>query len=161
MQITLSNVRYTYPGATEPILNNVNVTFPQGWSGLLGDNGCGKTTLARIAVGALKPDSGSVTGGLFCVLCPQETDVPPDALADFALDYGREARRLREIFHLDDEMPWRFDELSHGERKKLQVAVALWQRPDALVLDEPTISITKPARNSPKRSAASPAWASL
>ena len=86
MQITLSNVRYTYPGATEPILNNVNVTFPQGWSGLLGDNGCGKTTLARIAVGALKPDSGGVTGGLFCVLCPQETDVPPDALADFALD---------------------------------------------------------------------------
>ena len=49
MQITLSNVRYTYPGATEPILNNVNVTFPQGWSGLLGDNGCGKTTLARNA----------------------------------------------------------------------------------------------------------------
>ena len=33
MQITLSSVRYTYPGATEPILNNVNVTFPQGWSG--------------------------------------------------------------------------------------------------------------------------------
>lgn len=146
MQITLSNVRYTHPGATEPILNNVNVTFPQGWSGLLGDNGCGKTTLARIAVGALNPDSGSVTGGLFCVLCPQETDTPPDALADFALDYGREARRLREIFHLDDEMPWRFDELSHGERKKLQVAVALWQRPDVLVLDEPTNHIDHEAR---------------
>ncbi len=38
-------------------------------------------------------------------------------------------------------MPWRFDGLSHGERKKLQVAVALGQRPDALVIDEPTNQI--------------------
>ena len=112
----------------------------------MGDNGCGKTTLARIAVGQLTPQTGSVSTGHFCALCTQETDTPPDALVDFALDYGREARHLRTIFCLDDDMFWRFDTLSHGERKKIQIAVALWQRPDVLVLDEPTNHIDHESR---------------
>lgn len=146
MQITLSDVGYTYPDAVEPLFSHVSITFPQGWSGLLGDNGCGKTTLARIAAGQLTPQTGSVSTGHFCALCTQETDTPPDALVDFALDYGREARHLRAIFCLDDDMFWRFDTLSHGERKKIQIAVALWQRPDVLVLDEPTNHIDHESR---------------
>ena len=146
MQITLSDVGYTYPDAVEPLFSHVTITFPQGWSGLLGDNGCGKTTLARIAVGQLTPQTGSVSTGHFCALCTQETDTPPDALVDFALDYGCEARHLRTIFCLDDDMFWRFDTLSHGERKKIQIAVALWQRPDVLVLDEPTNHIDHESR---------------
>lgn len=146
MQITLSDVGYTYPDAVEPLFSHVTITFPQGWSGLLGDNGCGKTTLARIAVGQLTPQTGSVSTGHFCALCTQETDTPPDTLVDFALDYGREARHLRTIFCLDDDMFWRFDTLSHGERKKIQIAVALWQRPDVLVLDEPTNHIDHESR---------------
>ena len=146
MQITLSDVGYTYPDAVEPLFSHVTITFPQGWSGLLGDNGCGKTTLARIAVGQLIPQTGSVSTGHFCALCTQETDTPPDALVDFTLDYGREARHLRTIFCLDDDMFWRFDTLSHGERKKIQIAVALWQRPDVLVLDEPTNHIDHESR---------------
>ncbi len=90
MQITLSDVGYTYPDAVEPLFSHVSITFPQGWSGLLGDNGCGKTTLARIAAGQLTPQTGSVSTGHFCALCTQETDTPPDTLVDFALDYGRE-----------------------------------------------------------------------
>lgn len=146
MQITLSDVGYTYPDAVEPLFSHVTITFPQGWSGLLGDNGCGKTTLARIAAGQLIPQTGSVSTGHFCALCTQETDTPPDTLVDFALDYGREARHLRTIFCLDDDMFWRFDTLSYGERKKIQIAVALWQRPDVLVLDEPTNHIDHESR---------------
>lgn len=146
MQITLSDVGYTYPDAVESLFSHVTITFPQGWSGLLGDNGCGKTTLARIAAGQLIPQTGSVSTGHFCALCTQETDTPPDTLVDFALDYGREARHLRTIFCLDDDMFWRFDTLSHGERKKIQIAVALWQRPDVLVLDEPTNHIDHESR---------------
>ena len=146
MQITLSGVSYTYPSATEPILNNISATFPQGWSGLLGDNGCGKTTLAKIICGMIEPDAGTVTRGLFALMCAQETATPPDGLSDFALDYGREARELRRIFHIEDDMAWRYDELSCGEQKKLQVAVTLWQRPDVLVLDEPTNHIDHEAR---------------
>ena len=146
MQLTLSQVTYTYPSATAPILHDVSVAFPAGWTGVLGDNGCGKTTLARVAVGDLAPDRGTVSPALMGILCTQEVDDPPEGLADFALDFGREARELRRIFHLEDDMAWRFDELSCGERKKLQIAVALWRRPDVLVADEPTNHLDHDAR---------------
>ena len=77
MQLALSRVSYTHPAAQDPILNDVTLAFPEGWTGLLGDNGCGKSTLARIACGALEPDAGAVSNGLFCVYCPQEADEQP------------------------------------------------------------------------------------
>ena len=146
MQLMLSGVTYTHPSAVDPILNNVSITFPTGWTGLLGDNGCGKSTLVNIAAGIIKPDAGAVTQGLVCALCPQDAAAPPENLSDFALDYGTEARRLRTAFNLEDDMPWRFDELSFGERKKLQIACALWRRPDVLILDEPTNHLDGDAR---------------
>lgn len=146
MQLMLSGVRYAYPAAREAVLDNVTITFPTGWTALLGDNGCGKTTLAKIVCGLLTPDAGSVTRGLVCAYVAQDADEPPEGLTDFALDYGREARELREAFRITDDMPWRFDELSFGERKKLQVAVALWGRPDVLVADEPTNHLDADAR---------------
>ena len=146
MHLTLSGVSYAYPSTPNPVLDNVSVVFPEGWTGLFGDNGCGKSTLAKIACGLLEPDAGTLTGGLLCALCPQEADEAPDGLLDFAADYGREARWLRDAFRLEDDMPWRFDGLSFGERKKLQVAVALWRRPDVLVVDEPTNHLDREAR---------------
>lgn len=146
MQLTLSGIRYTYPSALEPILNNVTISFAEGWTGLLGDNGCGKTTLAKIACGLIAPDAGSVSPSLVCLYCAQETEDAPEALYDFASDFGREARMLRDALGLEDDMAWRYDALSFGERKKLQVACALWQRPDVLVLDEPTNHIDHDAR---------------
>ena len=146
MQLALSRVTYTHPAAQDPILNNVTIAFPQGWIGLLGDNGCGKSTLAKIACGLLKPDSGAVSGNLLAAYCPQEADEAPTILADFALDFGREARSLRDRLDLTDDMPWRWDELSFGERKKLQIACSLWQRPDVLAIDEPTNHLDREAR---------------
>ena len=130
MQLTLTGVTYAYPSVPDPILDSATITFPTGWTGLLGDNGCGKSTLAKIACGMLAPDAGQVTHGLFAVCT-----------------YDREARRLREVFRIEDDMPWRFDELSHGERKKLQIACALWQRPDVLAIDEPTNHLDSAARS--------------
>ena len=146
MQLALSRVSYTHPAAQDPILNNVTIAFPQGWTGLLGDNGCGKSTLAKIACGLLKPDSGAVSGNLLAAYCPQEADEAPAILTDFALDFGREARSLRDRLEVTDDMPWRWDELSFGERKKLQIACSLWQRPDVLAIDEPTNHLDREAR---------------
>lgn len=146
MQLMLSGVSYAYPSATMPIINNLTISFPVGWTALLGDNGCGKTTMSKIACGLLAPDAGSVTRGLVCAYVAQEADEPPEALTDFALDFGRDARALRKAFRISDDMPWRFGELSFGERKKLQVATALWGRPDVLVADEPTNHLDADAR---------------
>lgn len=147
MQLSLQSIAYTYSSSVEPILHNVSVVFPQGWTGLLGDNGCGKTTLAKIACGQLAPQEGMVTGPSVALLCSQETAFAPENLYDFAAAYDREARDLRRELALEDDMPWRYDELSCGEQKKLQIACALWAKPDVLVLDEPTNHIDAAARS--------------
>lgn len=136
--LTLSSVTYTYPGCAEPALSDLSVAFPAGWTGVVGPNGCGKSTLARILCGLLQPDTGSVRPRLSACLCEQDAGAEPDLLQDFTCDYGREALQLRRALAIDDDMPWRFSELSCGEQKKLQIAVALWQRPEVLILDEPT-----------------------
>lgn len=146
MQLALTGVTFAYPSAPEPLINNVTVAFPVGWTGLLGDNGCGKSTLVNLACGILSPDSGSITSGLFCAVCAQDASTAPAELADFALDYGHDALELRRIFRIEDDMPWRFDALSFGERKKLQIACALWKRPDVLAVDEPTNHLDQEAR---------------
>ena len=57
--LTLSHITFTYPEAPEPLLADVSVTFARGWTAVLGDNGIGKTTLVRIAIGRLHADSGT------------------------------------------------------------------------------------------------------
>ncbi len=136
--VRLSHITYTYPGTPDPVLSDVSATFGCGWTGIVGDNGCGKSTLARIAGGLLMPDLGSVTPCLSCAYCPQDTAEEPEGLTDFACDYDARACELRATLAIGDDMPWRYAELSCGERKKIQVAVALWRGAELLVVDEPT-----------------------
>lgn len=138
MQLNLTHLTYTYPGATAPALEDVTVTLRLGWTGLVGDNGCGKTTLALIACGKLRPDAGAVGPQLFSVYCAQDPGDEPDTLTDFASDWSREAQELRRRLAIEDDWLWRYDTLSGGQKKRIQIACALWERPDVLVMDEPT-----------------------
>lgn len=146
MQLNLSHVGYTYPGAAVPAISNITATFPSGWTGLIGDNGCGKTTLALVAAGVLTPDAGTVAPPLFGALCPQDTAVAPPELFDFASDWGREAQETRRLLRIDDEWLWDYDRLSGGQKKRIQIACALWRRPDLLIMDEPTNNLDAPTR---------------
>ena len=138
MQFNLSNIEYTYPSAVEPTLRRVTATLSEGWTGFVGDNGSGKTTLARIVCGLLQPDVGVVSPSLFSTYCAQSTEEPPGNLEDFAVAYDRAAIKLRNELAIGDDWPWRYDTLSCGQQKRLQVACALWSAPDVLVVDEPT-----------------------
>ena len=139
MQLNLSNIHYSYAGSSREVLHGVTLSLPTGWTGVVGDNGCGKSTLARIATGALQPTAGSVgPSGLVAAYCEQDSALAPAGLLDFAAAWDRNAARLRDALGIGDDWAWRFDELSSGQQKRLQVAVALWSRPDVLVMDEPT-----------------------
>ena len=138
MQLNLSDIEYTYPLTVEPAIRNVTTTLPAGWTGFVGDNGSGKTTLARVVCGLLQPDVGVVSPLLFSTYCDQSTEEPPGNLEDFAVAYDRAAIKLRNELAIGDDWPWRYDTLSCGQQKRLQVACALWSAPDVLVVDEPT-----------------------
>ena len=138
MQLNLSNIEYTYPSAVEPTLHDVTFVLPQGWTGFVGNNGSGKTTLARIVCGLLQPDKGVISPSVFSVYCAQNATEVPANLFDFAVSYDEAAIKMRRELSLEEDWPWRFETLSCGQQKRLQVACALWASSDVLVVDEPT-----------------------
>jgi ATPase subunit of ABC transporter with duplicated ATPase domains len=80
------------------------------------------------------------------IYCPQRTDDPPEGLADLLLDDDADAFHVRRQLTISSDWHDRWDTLSHGERKRAQIAVALWSRPLVLALDEPTNHIDRDAR---------------
>ncbi|BAZ53266.1 ABC transporter ATP-binding protein [Nostoc sp. NIES-4103] len=61
-QIELKDIVYYYPNASEPALNNINLTITKGKSiALIGKSGAGKTTLVDVLLGLLNINSGDIT----------------------------------------------------------------------------------------------------
>ena len=55
------HVFFSYPGMADPLLADVEAFFPEGsWTGIVGANGTGKTTLLRLAAGELEPSRGRI-----------------------------------------------------------------------------------------------------
>lgn len=69
--ITLDHISYAHP--SEPTLfSDLSAVFSAPLTGLIGDNGCGKTTLMRLILGELTPDSGSVVAPERMAHLPQD-----------------------------------------------------------------------------------------
>jgi ABC-type multidrug transport system ATPase subunit len=125
--------------------------------GFLGPNGSGKTTTFRLLLGLLKPESGRITmlgesmPDHYATILARTGVVPerPHLYPNLTID---EAMRFHAAFHAkwDDVRATelvkmlglprdrRISALSKGETGKLMMLLALAQRPDLLVLDEPT-----------------------
>jgi ATPase subunit of ABC transporter with duplicated ATPase domains len=146
MQLSLRNISYSYEDSPTAALVAVSATFAAGWTGIVGSNGSGKSTLLRLVCGLLKPATGSIAPRAGGIYCEQETEARPEAAEEFALDFAPEAQRIRSVLGVEDDWAWRYGSLSEGERKRLQVAVALWQNPAVLALDEPTNHVDAPTR---------------
>lgn len=131
--------------------------------GLVGHNGAGKTTFARVLAGLITPDGGHVrlAGSDIAVrprtarrslgVAPQELALYPTATARQNLVYfaglhgvgRRDAQRrgdeLAAAMGLTDVLDRRVRDLSGGMQRRLQAATVMIHQPAVLLLDEPTV----------------------
>ncbi|MDX2148446.1 MAG: ABC transporter ATP-binding protein [Planctomycetota bacterium] len=137
--------------------------------GLLGPNGAGKSTTISMAVGLLKPDSGTVTlegvGNADSLEARRLLGLAPQALAVydeltglenvvfFARLYGLSAsaardaaKRALDMVGLGAKLGHRAKTYSGGMKRRLNLAVALVHRPPMLLLDEPTAGVDPQSR---------------
>ena len=143
--LKFQNVTFIYDSASEPLFQNISLHLACGWSGVVGPNGAGKTTLLKLATGLLKPNAGSISACQNSVYCPQRTDDIPEKLSELIITNTKLAHIIKNRLGVCDDWAERWTTLSHGERKRAQIAVALWLRPDVLAIDEPTNHIDSQA----------------
>ena len=147
MFLTLKNVSFSYDTSVEPLFENMSVSFFRDWTGIIGENGCGKSTFLQLATQILKPCSGNLSSNGFSIYCPQRTDFPPKEFSDFTYGLDNYACKLKGVLGVREDWYSRWETLSHGERKRAQIAVALWKEPQILAMDEPTNHLDREARN--------------
>jgi cobalt/nickel transport system ATP-binding protein len=166
--IDLRNIHFGYP-ASPHLLNGLTLTLHQGERvGMIGPNGCGKTTLFHIIMGLTIPQQGSITilgkerntqqdfievrqeiGFLFQdsddqLFCPSVQD----EVAFGPLNFGKTQEEVRSIIKtslarvglpdFETRAPYN---LSGGEKRRLALATVLAMSPRVLLLDEPILGL--------------------
>ena len=153
MSLTITSVSHSY-GALR-VLDGISLVVRQGsFASILGESGCGKTTLLRIVAGLVRPDEGRVELGgrdltglapqhRRVALVPQEGALFPHLSVAGNVGFGlrRNGRaRVAELLDLvgladlADRMP---HEISGGQAQRVAVARALAVSPELVLLDEP------------------------
>ncbi|MEN8233446.1 MAG: ATP-binding cassette domain-containing protein [Actinomycetota bacterium] len=147
--IHFHNVSFSYSSAV-PIIEDASFDLGPGWTGFIGANGAGKSTVLHLIAGDHPPDAGSihlVPPRTVPILCEQRIDDRTASIDTFATDWDRDAIRLRSRLRLEPADLDRWETLSPGERKRWQIGAALAASPEVLLLDEPTNHLDDEARS--------------
>ena len=167
MLLEFEQVGYTYTGSPQPALQGLTLRIPTGKRcALIGQNGCGKTTLFLLANGLYKPQQGMVrwkgkplqydraslmalrqqVGLVFqdpeqqLVASTVEEDISY-GLCNLGLPEDEIAQRVTEAiaaFGLTELMDRPVHHLSLGQKKRVSLADVMVMQPELLLLDEPT-----------------------
>ena len=149
--IELQNISKSY-GARKLIDDYSYIFLKNDRIGIIGPNGCGKTTLLKIINGIVKPDNGTIEIGQTIRIgyFSQENEYMDES--ERVIDYVKEAgeyiatsdgkitaSQMLERFLFDGAMQWsRIEKLSGGEKRRLYLLRVLMEAPNVLILDEPT-----------------------
>lgn len=171
-EISVNNLEFCYPQKVEPVLKNVSISIPKNKSvAFIGPSGAGKTTLADIILGVMKPSKGSVTVDGVDVhenlhawhqclgYIPQTIYLTDDTLRN-NIAFGIEEMEIEEdklwkalemaqlkefAMSLPDGLETKVGEggmrISGGQRQRIGIARALYNNPAVLVLDEATSAL--------------------
>ena len=171
-ELEISHIFWNYTGTEKEILSDLSFTIKTGEAiGLVGASGAGKTTLADIILGLLKPRKGNVyADGMDVYSCPKQWSkiigyVPQsiflanDTLRNnVAFGYDEKEIDDEKIWkvlkeaQLDDfvaGLPQKLDtqvgergiKFSGGQRQRIAIARALYNNPSIVVLDEATSAL--------------------
>lgn len=161
MELKIDRITKQY--ANKIAVDRVSCTLNAGVIGLLGANGAGKTTLMRMICGILKPTSGTIRLGQYDVTdsgyrnllgyLPQDFGYYPEFTGmDFmlymatlkGLDKGTAKRRSRELLervNLTEAANKKIKTYSGGMKQRLGIAQVMLNKPQLVVLDEPTAGL--------------------
>ena len=153
-----------------PALDSLTLDVPEGSTGLLGENGAGKTTFIKLLLGLLVPSAGgaSVLGhdvvrdGLALRrrvgYMPEDECLPPDHSAhDLVVRLGRlsglpresAVQRAYDVLHLvglGEERYRPIEGYSVGMKQRVKLAQSIVHDPDLVLLDEPTSGLDPEGR---------------
>ncbi len=149
--LEMNNIHKAY--GENKLIEDFSYTFKKGDKvGIVGKNGCGKTTLLNMITGTLSPDMGKITTGQTIVygyysqegFQPIEDkrviDLAKDIAEEMPMGKGRiSASAFLAHFNFPHELQYNyFSSLSGGERRRLFLLMQLLKNPNFLILDEPT-----------------------
>ncbi len=147
--VRLRHADLGWPGA-EPVLRDVDLDLPVGWTAVVGPSGAGKSTLFATLLGFLAP----VRAPHRVAWCPQEPQLVATTLRENLrmADPHADDERLRDALRLAGLPEWtdRLDTaignglLSGGEAQRVALARAVLHDADLVLLDEPTAHLDPP-----------------
>ncbi len=148
--ISTKHVSYDYDDL--PIITNLSVDIMRGDKiGIIGPNGCGKSTLIKVLLGKLEPRSGTVKHGTKLevayfdqhrAILDESKSVAENVCADETITIGDSKKHvlgyLQDFLFAPDRARSPVSILSGGERNRLLLAKLFTKASNVLVLDEPT-----------------------
>jgi ABC transport system ATP-binding/permease protein len=149
--IETENLNFSWPD--KPIIDNFNCRIIRGEKiGILGPNGCGKSTLIKLLLGQLEPQSGDLTLGTKLEIAyfdqHRETLDPEKSVRDNLSDQSDEVMingrsrhvvsYLKDFLFSEKKIRMPVSALSGGERNRLLLARLFTRSFNLLVMDEPT-----------------------